>query len=47
MSIVVENATKKFGDFVALDEVSIEVPRRLADRAAGPVGHRASRRCCA
>ena len=26
MSIVVEAATKRFGDFVALDEVSITVP---------------------
>ena len=28
--------TKRFGDFVALDDVSRHRPRRLADRAAGP-----------
>ena len=26
MSIIVEEARKQFGDFVALDDVSIEVP---------------------
>ena len=34
MSIVVENARKQFGDFVALDDVSHRGPRRLADRPA-------------
>ena len=52
MGITVENATKHFGDFVALDEVSIEVPRRVADRPARPererqvdppAGHRRAR----
>ena len=40
MSIVAENATKSFGDFIALDDVSIERPGRLADRAARPVRQR-------
>ena len=34
MSISVRNVSKRFGDFVALDDVSIEVERRLADGAA-------------
>jgi sulfate/thiosulfate transport system ATP-binding protein len=38
MSIVVENATKKFGDFVALDEVSIEVPDGSLTALLGPSG---------
>ena len=37
MSITVQNVTKRFGKFVALDDVSLEVPDRLAGRAAGPV----------
>ena len=28
MAITVENVTKRFGDFVALDDVSLEVARR-------------------
>ena len=32
--IAVESVTKRFGDFTALDDVSLEVARRLADRAA-------------
>ena len=28
MSIVVEDVTKRFGDFSALDDVSLEVPGR-------------------
>jgi sulfate/thiosulfate transport system ATP-binding protein len=38
MSIVVESATKKFGDFVALDEVSIEVPDGSLTALLGPSG---------
>ncbi len=34
MSIIVEEARKQFGDFVALDDVSIEVPDGSLDRAA-------------
>ena len=34
--ITVENVHKRFGDFVALDDVSLTVPGRRADRAAGP-----------
>ena len=38
MSIVVENATKRFGEFVALDEVSIEVPDGSLTALLGPSG---------
>jgi len=38
MSIVVENATKKFGDFVALDDVSIEVRDGSLTALLGPSG---------
>jgi sulfate/thiosulfate transport system ATP-binding protein len=38
MSIVVESATKKFGDFIALDEVSIEVPDGSLTALLGPSG---------
>jgi sulfate/thiosulfate transport system ATP-binding protein len=38
MSIVVENAVKKFGDFVALDDVSIEVPEGSLTALLGPSG---------
>jgi sulfate/thiosulfate transport system ATP-binding protein len=38
MSIVVENATKRFGDFVALDEVSIEVRDGSLTSLLGPSG---------
>jgi sulfate/thiosulfate transport system ATP-binding protein len=38
MSIVVENATKRFGDFVALDEVSIEVRDGSLTALLGPSG---------
>ena len=34
MSIVVDQSRKRFGDFTALDDVSLDVPRRLADGAA-------------
>ncbi len=38
MAIIVENATKKFGDFVALDNVSIEVPDGSLTALLGPSG---------
>jgi sulfate transport system ATP-binding protein len=38
MSIVVENAVKKFGDFVALDDVSIEVSEGSLTALLGPSG---------
>jgi sulfate transport system ATP-binding protein len=38
MSIVVENATKRFGDFVALDDVSIEVRDGSLTALLGPSG---------
>ena len=47
MSIEVRNVSKRFGDFQALDDVSVDVDERLADRAARPVAARASRRCSA
>ena len=36
--IRVQGVTKRYGDFAALDDVSLDVPDRLADRAAGPSG---------
>jgi sulfate transport system ATP-binding protein len=38
MSIVVENATKRFGDFVALDDVSLTVPEGSLTALLGPSG---------
>jgi sulfate transport system ATP-binding protein len=38
MGITVENATKRFGDFVALDGVSIEVPDGALTALLGPSG---------
>ena len=38
MAIAVENATKSFGDFVALDDVSIEVPDGGLTALLGPSG---------
>ena len=38
MGITVESATKRFGDFVALDEVSIEVPDGSLTALLGPSG---------
>ena len=46
MAIAVENVSKRFEDFVALDDVSISVPEGIADRAARPERLAASRRCC-
>ena len=34
MAIDVRNVSKRFGEFVALNDVSLEVDGRLADRAA-------------
>ena len=36
MAIAVEGATKRFGDFVALDDVSIEVPDGSLTALLGP-----------
>ncbi len=36
MSILVRNVSKRFGDFVALDDVSLDVESRRADRAPRP-----------
>jgi sulfate transport system ATP-binding protein len=38
MSIVVEHVSKRFGDFVALDDVSLEVPRGSLLALLGPSG---------
>ena len=38
MGITVENAVKHFGDFVALDDVSIEVPDGSLTALLGPSG---------
>src|SRR6266496_6194405 len=38
MSIVVENATKLFGEFVALDDVTLEVPDGSLTALLGPSG---------
>jgi sulfate transport system ATP-binding protein len=38
MAIAVENVTKRFGDFVALDDVSIEVPEGGLTALLGPSG---------
>ena len=38
MSIIVEQARKQFGDFVALDDVSIEVPDGSLTALLGPSG---------
>ena len=38
MVITVKNATKRFGDFVALDDVSIEVPDGGLTALLGPSG---------
>ncbi len=46
MSIEVSGVSKRFGDFVALDDVSVEHPDRPADRAARARAAAASRPCC-
>ncbi len=38
MSIIVENATKRFGDFVAVDDVSLTVPDGSLTALLGPSG---------
>ena len=47
MSIEVRNVSKRFGSFQALDDVSLDVDERLADRAPRPVRVRASPPCSA
>ena len=44
--ITVTNVAKRFGDFVALDDVSLEVPDGSLTALLGPSEARASRRCC-
>ena len=46
MSISVQNVSKRFGDFVALDDVSIEVEAGSLTALLGPAAA-ASRRSCA
>ena len=46
MSIVVESISKRFGDYVALDDVSLERARRVAHRPARARAAAASRPCC-
>ena len=38
MGIQVESVTKRFGDFVALDDVSLEVPDGSLTALLGPSG---------
>src|ERR687895_1433727 len=38
MSILVVNATRRFGDFTALDEVSVEIPAGSLTALLGPSG---------
>ncbi|MDX6203169.1 MAG: sulfate/thiosulfate transport system ATP-binding protein [Frankiales bacterium] len=38
MSIIVRNVTKRFGDFVALDDVSVEIPSGSLTALLGPSG---------
>ena len=45
MSISVIGANKRYGDFAALDNVSIDIPEGPLTRCSGRRG-RASRRCC-
>ena len=45
--ITVTDARKNYGDFAALDDVSLDIPDGLADRAARARAARASRPCCA
>ena len=43
--IAARDVTKRFGDFVALDDVSLEIPDGSLTALLGPAA-RASRRCC-
>ena len=38
MSILVRNATRRFGDFTALDDVSVEIPSGSLTALLGPSG---------
>ena len=38
MSIAVENVTRRFGDFLAVDDVSLEVPAGSLTALLGPSG---------
>ena len=38
MSILVRNATRRFGDFAALDDVSVEIPSGSLTALLGPSG---------
>ena len=44
--IAVRASRKRFGDFVALDDVSLEIPDGSLTALLGPSGP-GSRRCCA
>ena len=46
MAITVSNVSKRFGDFAALDDVTVEVPDGSLTALLGPSGSAASRRCC-
>ena len=45
MSIEVRNVTKRFGSFLALDDISLEIPQGSLTAILGPSGS-GSRRCC-
>jgi sulfate transport system ATP-binding protein len=38
MSIIVTRATRRFGDFTALDDVSVEIPSGSLTAPLGPSG---------
>jgi sulfate/thiosulfate transport system ATP-binding protein len=46
MSMLVRNATRRFGDFTALDDVSVEIPSGSLTALLGPPAAAASRPCC-
>ena len=46
MSIVVDSVSKRFGEFVALDDVSLEVRDGSLDGPARSRAAAASPRCC-
>ena len=47
MAILIDGINKRFGDFVALDDVSLTCPDGELTALLGPVAAAASRRCCA